>query len=442
MESAPTANPESQHGIKRVATASFIGTVIEFYDFGIYGTAAALVFPHVFFPALGPAAGTVASFATFGVAFAARPFGSLLFGHFGDRYGRKKTLVATMLLMGIATILVGLMPTAAQIGVIAPILLVALRILQGLAAGGEYAGAVLFSSEHAPKAQRGFWGSFANLGGGGAIVLSNATFFLTAILVSDEDFVNWAWRVPFLASFLLVIVGLWIRLTTGESPVFTKEVKRGGTSRIPFVEAFKHQSREIALAIGILTMIMALVYVGGTYLVNYGTKELGLSRTYVLGMAMVGGLAVTLGCVIGAIMSDRFGRRFVLGCTATIGILWTLALFPILDMRSHAAFAVGLPVTALLAGIGTGPQGAFLSELFHTRYRYTAAGFSYSVAGMIGGGLLPIVGAWIVGAVGSMALGAILAVVCIISLICMAVLGETRHYDLDRAVATDDAEQS
>jgi MFS family permease len=248
IESAPTANSESQHGIKRVATASFIGTVIEFYDFGIYGTAAALVFPHVFFPALGPAAATVASFATFGVAFVARPFGSLLFGHFGDR--------------------------------------------------------LLFSSEHAPKSQRGFWGSFANLGGGGAIVLSNATFFLTAILVSDEDFVNWAWRVPFLASFLLVIVGLWIRLTIDESPVFTKEVERGGTSRMPFVEAFKHQSREIALAIGTLTMVMALVYVGGTYLVNYGTKELGLSRTYVLGMAMVGGMAVTVGCVIGALLGE------------------------------------------------------------------------------------------------------------------------------------------
>lgn len=437
---AATANPDSpqQHGIKRVATASFVGTVIEFYDFGIYGTAAATVFPQIFFPALGPAAGTVASFATFGVAFIARPFGSLLFGHFGDRHGRKKTLIATMLLMGLATVLVGLMPTAAQIGVIAPILLVTLRVLQGLAAGGEYAGAVLFSSEHAPKEQRGFWASFPNLGGGGAIILSNATFFLTSMLVSEEDFVTWAWRVPFLASFLLVIVGLWIRLTTGESPVFTKEIARSGAARMPFVEAFKHQSREIGLAIGTLTMVLALVYVGGTYMVNYGTKELGLPRTYVLGMAMLGGVAVTIGCVIGARLSDRYGRRFVLSGVAGVGIVWTMALFPILDTRSHTAFAVGLPLTALLAGIGTGPQGAFLSELFHTRYRYTAAGFSYSVAGMLGGGLLPILAAWIVGAVGSLALGAILAGVCVVSLICMSILGETQHYDLDRVSTSGD----
>ncbi|MFC7754081.1 MFS transporter [Tsukamurella soli] len=220
-ERAPSlvdATDDSPQSMKRVAVASFIGTVIEFYDFGIYGTAAALVFPHVFFPALGPAAGAVASFATFGVAFGARPFGSLLFGHFGDRLGRKRTLIATLLLMGVATLLVGLMPTADRIGAWAPLLIVVLRILQGLAAGGEFAGAVLFASENAPKAKRGFWAMFPSFGGGGAILLANGVFFLTSASMSDKALVDWGWRIPFIGSIILVAVGLWVRLKTEETP--------------------------------------------------------------------------------------------------------------------------------------------------------------------------------------------------------------------------------
>jgi MFS family permease len=430
-----TAEAANRPGMKRVATASFIGTVIEFYDFGIYGTAAALVFPHVFFPALGEAAGTVASFATYGVAFAARPFGSLLFGHFGDRLGRKKSLIATMLLMGLATILVGCMPTANQIGVAAPVLIVVLRVLQGLAAGGEFAGAVLFSSEHAPKGKRGFWSMFPNFGGGGAITLANLTFFLTTLFMSGDTFTSWGWRIPFLASFLLVIVGLWIRLRIDETPVFKNNAARSGTSRIPFLEAFQHQPLQILLAAGTVMVGFALTYIGGTYLVSYGTAILKLPRTFVLAMAMVGGLTISAGVVLGAALSDRIGRRWVIVGAASVAFIWALALFPILDQGSRTVFAIGVPVTMFISGVATGPQGAFLSELFHTRYRYTAAGLSYSLAGMVGGAIPPLIAASVIDSFGSFTFGCILAGLCLVSLICVLVVGETRQLDLDRATA-------
>jgi len=209
--------------MRRVAFASFIGTVVEFYDFGIYATAAALVFAKVFFPALGTNAGTAVAFATLGVAFVARPVGAILFGHFGDRLGRKNTLIATMSLMGAATVLIGLLPTAASIGVLAPILLVVLRVAQGLAAGGEWAGAALFTSEHAPKGRRGFWATFTNLGGAVANILSLGTFLMVALFMSDDTFLAWGWRIPFLISIVLIAVGLWVRLKIEETPAFTAE---------------------------------------------------------------------------------------------------------------------------------------------------------------------------------------------------------------------------
>lgn len=432
---AAPADEATPPGMKRVASASFIGTVIEFYDFGIYGTAAALVFPQVFFPALGQAAATVASFATYGVAFVARPFGSIMFGHFGDRLGRKKSLIATMLLMGLATILVGCMPTANQIGVAAPIMIIVLRVMQGLAAGGEFAGAVLFSSEHAPKNKRGLWSMFPNFGGGGAITLANLTFLLTALFMSNSTFTSWGWRIPFLASFLLVIVGLWIRLRIDETPVFKNQVARSGTSRIPFIEAFKHQPLQVLLAAGTVMVSFALTYIGGTYLVSYGTVELGLPRTFVLAMAMVGGITISAGVVLGAVLSDRIGRRWVIVGAASVAVVWALVLFPILDLGSRTVFAIGLPVTLFISGIATGPQGAFLSELFHTRYRYTAAGLSYSLAGMLGGGVPPLVAASIISSYGSFTFGCILASVCLVSLICVLLVGETRQLDLERTTA-------
>lgn len=427
----PPADGKTPQGMTRVATASFIGTVIEFYDFGIYGTAAALVFPKLFFPALGPVAGTVASFATLGVAFFARPFGSVLFGHFGDRLGRKKTLIATMLTMGISTLLVGLMPTAVTIGVAAPILIVVLRILQGLAAGGEWGGAVLFASERAPKSQRGFWSMFPSFGGGIAIILANATFWGTAVGMSNDAFLAWGWRIPFLASILLIGFGLWIRLSTDEAPLFKNQIA-AGVARIPFLDAFKAQPKQILLATGTTVMTLTLTYIGGTYLVAYGTTVLGLARPDVLAVATLGGVAISVAVVLGAVVSDRIGRRRVITIAACLAVIWTLALFPILDTRTLFAFAVGVPVTMFLSGLATGPLGAFLSEIFHTRYRYTATGLSYALAAMLGGAIPPLVAGPIIAAWGGFTFGVILACIALVSLICVRLIGETKQLDLDR----------
>lgn len=428
---APPVAGAKPQSMARVASASFIGTIIEFYDFGIYGTAAALVFPTVFFPALGPVAGTVASFATLGVAFVARPFGSVLFGHFGDRLGRKKTLIATMLLMGISTLLVGLMPTAATIGVAAPILIVILRVLQGLAAGGEWGGAVLFASENAPKSKRGFWSMFPSFGGGIAIILSNATFLATAVGMSDDTFVDWGWRIPFLASILLIGIGLWIRLSIDETPLFKKQVAKG-VARTPFLDAFRAQPKQILLATGTTVMTLSLTYIGGTYLVSYGTSVLELTRPAVLATTTGGGVAISVAVVLGAVLSDRIGRRRVITIVACAAIVWTLLLFPILDSRTLAAFAIGVPVTMFLSGLATGPLGAFLSEIFHTRYRYTATGLSYALAGMLGGAIPPLVAGPIIAAWGGFTFGVILACVAALSLICVRAIGETNQLDLDR----------
>jgi len=327
------------------------------------------------------------------------------------------------------------MLTAAQIGVAAPILIVALRILQGLAAGGEYAGGVLFGAENAPKARRGAWAMFPNLGGGGAIILANVTFLLTALFMPAAAFTAWGWRIPFLASVILVAIGLWIRLKIDETPVFKQEVARAGVTRVPFIEAFRRQPRRILLAAGTaIGAVYVLTYIGGAYMTSYGTETLKLARTYVLTVAIAGGVAISLGVVAGALLSDRVGRRPVITGAVAAAAAWSLVLFPILDTKSPLAFALGVPVTTLIAGFATGPVPSFLSELFATRYRYTAAGFSYSAAGVIGGAIPPYIASTVIPAAGGFAFGLILAALCLISLACVLSLRETRSYELDQVV--------
>ncbi|MFB4426350.1 MFS transporter [Streptomyces sp. QL37] len=428
VSARPAATPVK---MRKVASASFIGTVIEFYDFGTYATAAALVFANTFFPALGEHAGTVVSYATLGVAFVARPLGSILFGHFGDRLGRKRTLVATMSIMGAATVLIGLLPTAASVGVVAPVALVVLRIAQGLAAGGEWAGAALFTSEHAPQAHRGFWAMFTNLGGAFANILALGTFLVTDLYMSDETFADWGWRLPFVLSVLLVAVGLFIRLRIDETPAFQAEAKRRRTGGgLPFKDAFTHQWKEILLGAGSLVMAFSLGYIGIAFLTNYGTATLGLPRPQVLGAGMFGNLLNCLAIIAGGILTDRFGRRQVLLIANIVGIPWALVLFPLLDTGALAAFWLGISVTFMIAGVGFGVAGSFLSELFHTRYRYTAAGLSYSLAGVLGGAVPPLVAATLIGSYGGFVFGVFLAVYCLIGLICTLALRETRHREL------------
>lgn len=418
---------------RRVAFAGLIGTMIEMFDFMIYGTAAALVFPHIFFPALGTAAGVAASFATFGVAFVARPVGGLIFGHFGDRLGRKTTLVTTLLLMGIATVLVGLMPTAEQIGVAAPLCLVLLRIVQGVAAGGEWAGATLFVAEYAPKENRGFWTMIPLLGGNIAFTLANGTFLLTGVGMSDETFLSWGWRIPFLSSIVLVAVGLWVRLKIDETPVFKGEIARTGRSRIPFLEAFKHQPREILLAACVGLTSNAFFFVTGTYLVTYATTTLEISRTYVLTVGAIGGLILASGTMIGGRLADRVGRRTAIAGANSAGIAWALTLFPILDQGAGLSFAVVVWVTLFISGLCYGPMGSFLPELFHTRYRYTATGIAYNLGTVMGGGIAPLLAPVLIATYGASAFGIFLALLALTAVICTLTLRETRNSDMNQS---------
>ncbi|MCE1179537.1 MAG: MHS family MFS transporter [Micrococcales bacterium] len=451
IDSAREAVPEERSGpsMGRVAAASSIGTTIEFYDFFIYGTAAALVFPTVFFSKSDPATATLASFATFAVAFFARPVGAIVFGHFGDRIGRKRTLVWTLLIMGLATILIGLLPGYSSgawgfapdgIGIWAPTLLVALRFFQGFAVGGEWAGATLLTAEYAPKGQRGKYAMFPQLGPAFAFLLSSGTYLIFALtsggakISPDSAFVEYAWRIPFLLSSLLVLVGLWIRTRVDETPVFKEAEKRLGQDparKPPFIDAIRHQWKEILIAGGALASLFSLFYMGTAFLTTYATKVLGFSMPFVLGMGMVAALFFGVSIAISATMSDRFGRRRVIMLSCILAVIWTLLLFPMLDTKNVFLYVFGLIGTLVIFGIAYGPAGAALPELFEPRYRYTGAGLGYNLAGIFGGAIPPLLAAKFVAAGNSMNVGVMLAILSAISVLCTYFLVESKDRDID-----------
>lgn len=433
------APPATHTSVRRVAVASCIGTTIEFYDFFIYGTAAALVFPKVFFPALGSTAATVASFATFAVAFIARPVGAMLFGHYGDRIGRKKTLISTLLLMGISTLLIGLLPSASTIGVAAPIILVLLRFGQGFAVGGEWAGATLLTAEYAPPGKRGLYAMFPQLGPAIAFILSSSTFLITGAVLGDsnETFLNWGWRVPFLFSIVLVGIGLYMRLAIEETPVFrANQAQREldgpdvAPRTLPFLDAWRYQRKEILLSAGALATLFAFFYLGTAFLTSYGTKTLGFSRPFVLMVGIASAVVFGIAIIVSALYSDRIGRRKVIMASCVAALVWALALFPILDTGSPVAFAIGMFVTLAIFGVAYGPCGALLPEMFQTRYRYTGAGLGYNLAGVLGGAVPPLIAAPLASAYGSSAIGVMLAVLAVLSFFCTKALVETKDHAL------------
>lgn len=433
--------------MRRIAIASCVGTTIEFYDFFIYGTAAALVFPKVFFPALGPAAAAVASFATFAVAFVARPVGAVLFGHFGDRVGRKRTLISTLLLMGIATTLIGLLPGASTIGVAAPIILVVLRFAQGIAVGGEWAGASLLTAEYAPPGERGRYATYPQLGAFLAFGLSSVTFLVTGLLMGDKDaaFLDYGWRIPFVLSSLLIVIGLYVRLRIEETPIFRQAQDQAVASparersRPPFREAVLRQPREVLLAAGSVTVVFSFFNIGTTYLTSYGVNPAGAgqSRPTVLVAGIVAAIVAGAVTIVTGRLSDRLGRRRLIMTAGGIGVVWGVLLFPLLDTGSTLAFVVGLIVTLSIVGVCYAPTGAFLPELFETRYRYTGAGLSYNLAGIVGGAIPPLVAPALTASYGSIAIGVLLSVSAVLSFVCTRALAETK----DRALATKPVER-
>ena len=414
--------------MRRVAASCLVGSAIEFYDFLIYGTAAALVFPTVFFPHLGSAMATIASMGTFSAAFLSRPVGAAVFGYYGDRLGRKKTLVATLLIMAVSTMSVGLIPTTAAIGVAAPLILIGLRLLQGFAVGGEWAGSALLTAEYAPARRRGLYGMFTLLGGGTAAVLSSLTFLGVNVSIGERSpaFMQWGWRLPFLFSAALIGIALYVRLNIDETPVFAEEKARNPVPAAPLAEVLRLQRREILLAAGSILCGMTFVYMGHTYLTIYAHNHLGYTRTFIWSVGALGGLASIAFVVLSASLCDRVGRRRIMllgwaGC-----VPWSFAVIPLMDTGKPVLYAVAIVGMFAIAAIGSGPTGAFIPELFATRYRYSGSALAVNLAGVLGGAAPPLVAGTLLATYGSWSIGLMLGTVALTSLVCTYLLPETK----------------
>ena len=413
--------------MRRIAAACLVGSAIEFYDFLIYGTAAALVFPAVFFPHLSPALATIASMGTFASAFGSRPIGAVTFGYFGDRLGRKKTLIATLLIMAVATVSVGVVPSTAAIGNAAPLILVALRLLQGFAVGGEWAGSALLSAEHAPDGKRGRYGMFTLLGGGAAAVLSSLTFLGVNFSIGEDSpaFMQWGWRIPFLISAALIGIALYVRLRIDETPVFVAEKARNLVPTAPIAELLRLQRREILLAAGSILGGFGFAYMGNTYLTIYAHSHLGYTRSFIWAVGALGGLASIAFVALSASLSDRVGRRrmMLLGWAGCVP--WAVVVIPLMDTGTPVLYAVAIVGMSAIAAIGSGPTGAFIPELFATRYRYSGSALAVNTAGVFGGALPPLIAGTLQATYGSWAVGPMLAILALTSVVCTYLLPET-----------------
>ena len=417
--------------IRKVVVASFIGTTIEWYDFFIYTTAAALVFPQLFFPSFEPLAGTLASFATYAVGFLARPLGGVIFGHYGDKIGRKAMLVTTLLIMGIATFLVGLLPTYETIGIWAPILLVVLRLLQGLGLGGEWGGAVLMAVEHSPDDKRGLNGSWPQMGVPAGLVLGTGAFAAISA-ISGEAFVTWGWRVPFLLSILLIALGLYIRLAIYESPAFSRVRESGTEARMPIVDVFRTYPKNVLLAVGSRIGIDVVFYIFAVYVLTYVSTNLGLPRNLGLIAISIAALIEIFTIPAFASLSDKVGRRPVLMAGAAFLGLWIFPFFWLLDTRSASLIILAVIVGLSLGHAAVyGTQASFYAELFGTRVRYSGASLGYQLAGIFGGALAPIIATALYAATGGPGLiGVYVAVLCLLSIVCVYLADETFRRDI------------
>ena len=386
--SSPTRQPV------RAATAAFIGTMIEWYDFYIYATAAALVFGELYFPSHDPFVSTMASFATFAVGFFARPLGGLIFGHLGDRIGRKKALMTTLMMMGVATVCVGLLPDFSKVGLLAPVLLVLLRVVQGIAVGGEWGGAVLMAGEHAPQGRRTFFASFAQLGSPAGLILSLIAF--RAVTSMDKaDFLSWGWRLPFLASSVLLVVGILIRLGVNESPEFQRVKDTSKTLKLPVAEVFRSARGLVLLCIGANTIGIAGVYFTNTFMIAYTTQYVGVARSLILDCLFA--VAIIQFCVqpLAAWLAERIGGARFLKLAALCAMASPYPMFLLVQRGSVVPMVIGIAIAVVCMASFYSVIAGFVSGVFDTRVRYSAISLSYQVCGAIAGGLTPLVGTWL-----------------------------------------------
>lgn len=381
----------SRSGMRRIMLAGYSGSAVEYYDFFVYGTAAALVFPAVFFSNLSPSMATVASLGSFATAFLARPVGAVVFGHIGDRLGRKRALTMTMFIMGLSTVGVGLLPGVATIGVAAPVLLIALRLLQGFAVGGEWTGAALLCTENVPAHLRGRCTMSIQLGIGTALVVVNVIFLLShgALSETGSVFLEWGWRLPFLFSAVLIAIGIYVRRNVEETADFTDE--SASAARLPIVEVVQRQPVQILLAAGVVAGVVTLLYQVSTFLPTYAETALHYPKALILAVGALGGLSLIAGVLLAGALCDRYGpgRLVVVGYAVTVP--WSLAILPLIHSGGATAFAVTAMITYLLNGFVAAPLAVFLPRVFATRYRYSGAATAHNLGAILGGAIPPVI---------------------------------------------------
>jgi MFS transporter, MHS family, shikimate and dehydroshikimate transport protein len=432
IDIAPASAAERPE-FSRIVWASTIGTIIEWYDFLIYGTAAALVFNKLFFPTLDPLAGTLAAFATYAVGFGARPLGGIIFGHYGDRLGRKAMLTLTMLIMGVGTFLIGCLPSYGSIGIWAPILLVALRVLQGIGVGGEWGGAVLMVVEHAPAGRRGLYGSLVQIGFPAGIAASTGTFLLLSSL-PESSFLAWGWRIPFLISSILVGVGLFIRLRIAETPAFEKLQDEQKVAPMPLAVLFADHKRELLISVGLKVSEVAWVYIMTVFVITYGTGQLGLPKSLILNAILGAALLEFITMPFFGWMSDIVGRRAMFIAGSLLSAVCAFAVFTLLDTRNPTIVVVSIAViVSITHAMMFGPEAAYLPELFGTKTRYTGCSIGCQVAAAISGGLAPVVATGLLGWSGSTwPISIYLVVLAAITLVSALASTETKDMDMLR----------
>jgi metabolite-proton symporter len=418
--------------LRRVVAASMIGTTIEWYDFFLYGSAAALVFNKLFFPSFDPFVGTLLAFATYAVGFVARPLGGIVFGHFGDRIGRKRLLMLSLILMGVATVLIGLLPSYAQIGVWAPIGLIALRLVQGFAVGGEWGGAVLMAAEHGDARRRGYWASWPQAGVAAGSLLSAGMLAIMAGVMSEDEFLAWGWRVPFVLSALLVAVGWYIRNRVSESPMFEAAVEEAeNLPKLPALEVLRERPLAILLGSGLRVGENISYYILTVFSLTYLVDVAAESRGLALEALLIGAAVQFLAIPLLALISDRIGRRPVYAFGAFGLAAFVFAFFPLLASGEHAWIVFALVAGLFFHSAMYGPQAAFITELFPTRIRYSGVSIAYQLTSIVAGSLAPIIALWLYKEYGSATPVAIyVSVACAISGVSALLARETKGVEL------------
>ena len=424
---------DSKTPLRRVVMASLIGTTIEWYDFFLYGSAAALVFNKLFFPDFDPLTGTLLAFATYALGFVARPVGGIVFGHYGDRIGRKRLLMLSLIIMGVATTLIGLLPTYAQIGVWAPVALVMLRLAQGFAVGGEWGGAVLLAAEHGDAARRGFWASWPQAGVPAGSLLAAGVLALLAGVQSEADFLDWGWRVPFVLSALLVAVGWWIRTSVDESPAFRDAIEATAHPvKVPAAEVFRERPRALLTGAGLRVGENISYYIITTFSITYLTEVAAESRSLALNAILVGAAVHFLAIPLFAALSDRIGRRPIYAFGGLGLAAFAFLFFPMLGSGDTVAIFAAITIALVLHGAMYGPQAAMISELFPTRIRYSGASIAYQLTSIVAGSLAPIVALALYQRSGSaMPVAIYVGVACAISGVTALLARETRGLELE-----------